>query len=211
MKKYLTIAGIGIVILVSAFFAWQYFVQTPNIPSQHNVIQDTKNEAKIVNYETEDNLKSFQLIKGCVKLSEVSSQHTPADIFPSIADCLKEKKYEDAVGLYGLAIAYGNFDMKRVSDITAHQAISALTFNYLNTIPEDIILEFNKVKKPIIDSKKLCDKFVEIGHPKYYPTYMIAHGMGSFMENNSDSDLKKDFDAEAVWDEILKTSLHCTD
>lgn len=44
MKKNLTIAGIGIVVLVSAFFAWQYFIQTPNIPSQPHVIQDTKSE-----------------------------------------------------------------------------------------------------------------------------------------------------------------------
>lgn len=44
MKKNLTIAGIGIVVLVSVFFAWQYFEQTPNIPSQPHVIQDTKTE-----------------------------------------------------------------------------------------------------------------------------------------------------------------------
>jgi len=44
MKKNLTITGIGIVVLVSAFFAWQYFIQTPNIPSQPHVIQNTKSE-----------------------------------------------------------------------------------------------------------------------------------------------------------------------
>jgi hypothetical protein len=44
MKKNLTITGIGIVVLVSAFFAWQYFIQTPNIPSQPHVIQDKKSE-----------------------------------------------------------------------------------------------------------------------------------------------------------------------
>jgi len=44
MKKNLTIVGGGIVILVSAFFAWQHFAQTPNAPSQQHVIQDTKTE-----------------------------------------------------------------------------------------------------------------------------------------------------------------------
>jgi hypothetical protein len=44
MKKNLTIAGIGIAVLVSAFFAWQYYMQTPNIPSQPHVIQDTRSE-----------------------------------------------------------------------------------------------------------------------------------------------------------------------
>ncbi len=39
MKKHLTIAGIGIVVLVLAFFTWQHFTQTP---SQPQVIQDTK-------------------------------------------------------------------------------------------------------------------------------------------------------------------------
>lgn len=39
MKKHLTIAGIGIVILVLAFFTWQHFTQAP---SQSHVIQDTK-------------------------------------------------------------------------------------------------------------------------------------------------------------------------
>jgi len=39
MKKHLTIAGIGIVVLILAFFTWQHFTQTP---SQPQVIQDTK-------------------------------------------------------------------------------------------------------------------------------------------------------------------------
>jgi hypothetical protein len=39
MKKHLTIAGIGILVLVLAFFTWQHFTQTP---SQPHVIQDTK-------------------------------------------------------------------------------------------------------------------------------------------------------------------------
>ena len=39
MKKHLTIAGIGIVVLVLAFFTWQHFTQAP---SQPHVIQDTK-------------------------------------------------------------------------------------------------------------------------------------------------------------------------
>jgi len=39
MKKHLTIAGVGILVLVLAFFTWQHFTQTP---SQTHVIQDTK-------------------------------------------------------------------------------------------------------------------------------------------------------------------------
>ena len=39
MKKHLTIAGIGIIVLVLAFFTWQHFTQNP---SQPQVIQDTK-------------------------------------------------------------------------------------------------------------------------------------------------------------------------
>ena len=39
MKKHLTIAGIGVVVLVLAFFTWQHSTQTP---SQPHVIQDTK-------------------------------------------------------------------------------------------------------------------------------------------------------------------------
>lgn len=42
MKKYLTIAGVGIVVLVLAFFTWQYFSQTSNTSSQPHIIQNTK-------------------------------------------------------------------------------------------------------------------------------------------------------------------------
>ncbi len=43
MKKHLIIIGIGILVVVSTFFAWQYFPQTLNTPSQPHTIQDTKN------------------------------------------------------------------------------------------------------------------------------------------------------------------------
>ncbi|MDZ7798224.1 MAG: hypothetical protein U5L76_01250 [Patescibacteria group bacterium] len=42
MKKQLTIIGIGIVVIIMAFFTWHYFSQTNNIPNQSHVIQDTK-------------------------------------------------------------------------------------------------------------------------------------------------------------------------
>lgn len=39
MKKYLTITGIGVGVLVLVFFGWQHFAQTPNTPSQHNAFE----------------------------------------------------------------------------------------------------------------------------------------------------------------------------
>jgi hypothetical protein len=42
MKKHLMIIGTGLAVILSAFFAWQYFSQTNNIPSQPHVIRDTK-------------------------------------------------------------------------------------------------------------------------------------------------------------------------
>ena len=40
MKKHLTIAGIGIVVL--ALFTWQYLAQTQSISNQSNIIQDVE-------------------------------------------------------------------------------------------------------------------------------------------------------------------------
>ena len=44
MKKNLTIIGIGIVVIISAFFTWYYFSKTNNASSQPHIIQDTKTE-----------------------------------------------------------------------------------------------------------------------------------------------------------------------
>lgn len=62
-------------------------------------------------------------------VSSVSNKHTPADIYPGVAACLKAGDFEKAAQLYLTAGTFGRFDQLRVSDRTAHQAVTVLQRN----------------------------------------------------------------------------------
>lgn len=160
----------------------------------------------------------------CVELRKVTNEHTPADIYPGIRDCIGRGDYERAAGLFALAGTYGRFDASRVVDRTAHQAIGALRANIL----WDVVDEQNDSVLAAITTmletgaeahEKLCADIARIGRPHHYPRYMIQHGMrailkeqgmADFAGNSDGKDIKEDFDPEAAWSEALEDYLHCT-
>src|SRR5690349_21994397 len=83
---------------------------------------------KVTNYEAKGNLQSFAPL-GCVGIADLSNRNTPADITPAVRKCIDAGDYVRAADMFAVAGVYGRFDMLRVSDTTAHQALIVLQMN----------------------------------------------------------------------------------
>jgi hypothetical protein len=61
----------------------------------------------------------------------------------------------------------------------------------------------------------LCEQVKRIGPPKYFPAYMVNHGLGvlnsALFSQAPPTPLKSDFNAAATWTELQTNYLNCTD
>lgn len=146
----------------------------------------------------------------CVGLSGVTNQHNPVDIINGLKKCTEQKEYNHAAKLYILSMAFARYDMKRVKDETAHQAIIVLQQGIFADFSEDeknaLTQEFNLVLGE--DFNSTCQFIKKIGSPNYHPTYMIQHGMDAF-NKKKDKGLVKNFNSKETWNQILIDYLHC--
>jgi hypothetical protein len=150
---------------------------------------------------------------GCIDLLDVKAENNPADILVGMGKCIELKEFEKAVRLFAISGVYGKFDTYRVKDKSAHQALLVLQQNILMNIEEkdqkDFIRSLEKeLKKNSKELNNICESINKVGIPKYYPRYMIQHGIQAFMEN-AENGLVEDFNSMKSWDLALKTYLHC--
>ncbi len=172
---------------------------------------DNDNQKSIF-FETEGNLEAPNPCD-CVELSEVTNKHNPADILIGMGKCIELKEFEKAVKLYAIAGVYGKYDTYRVMDETAHQALLILQQNVLSKLSEEdkeklisyINKFFNKGSKEL---KSICQAIQKIGITKYFPRYMIQHGLQSFT-NIEGNGLVENFNSREAWELALKSYLHC--
>jgi len=168
--------------------------------------------AQVSHLESEGNLESTIPV-GCVPLAEIRNAHTPADIYGGVSACLSEKRYQHAAELFAMAGVFGRFDMLRVKDRTAHQAVTVLNMNALAGLNEEGRQAFNRaLQSGLVQDQdnlaRICALIAEIGIPSYYPRYMIQHGMDAFTGVEGDG-LDEDFDPRKAWHGALDKYLHC--
>lgn len=169
--------------------------------------------SQVTNYETPGNLQANAPL-GCVPISEVTNKHTPADIYPGMAACIKAADYEKAAPLFAVAGAFGRFDQLRVSDSTARQAITVLQLKYADDLTKEQRENFVRTLQSMLSPGSsqlavLCSAVEPKGPPDYLPTYMIQHGMGAFSTQTSNG-LKYGFDSDKGWKDSLNGYLHCS-
>ena len=165
-----------------------------------------------ISIEAKGNLESPKPC-GCVALSEVTIENNPADILTGMGKCIEQKQFEKAARLFAIAGVYGRYDAYRVKDKTAHQALLVLQQNILGNIDESdktnliaaVKSQFKLGSKELSD---LCLAIQLVGIPKYYPKYMIQHGIQAFTENEGNG-LIEGFNSEESWNLALKSYLHC--
>lgn len=166
---------------------------------------------QITNYEAKGNLQATQPID-CIGLADLTNRHTPADILPGVRKCIDAAEYEKAVDLFAVVGVYGRFDMLRVADNTAHQAITVLRINNLGSLDQTRVDAFQDSVKGRLDEEsanllRLCDHVKSIGAPAYHPTYMLQHGISAF--TGAGGGIKSDFNAAEAWAASLDSYLHC--
>lgn len=196
------------------FILFLTFITPAEAQPQVTVTQSkTPSGATITNYETTGNLASKHSL-GCMPLSGVKNEYSPADIYPAVADCLKTERYQEATNLFNIAGAYAYFDKLRVTDRTAHQGAQVLIMNNLAGV-DPLIKEKWKTymdgqsKTDTETIASTCDAIRHLGPPNYYPAYMIQHGMQAFMNNSNNKPLVELFNPQEAWNSALDKYLHC--
>lgn len=169
-------------------------------------------KAQVTNHEAPGNLQAKAPL-GCVTLSEVTNEETPADIYPGVAACVKSGAYQKAALLFAVAGTFGYFDQLRVSDSSARQAVMAIEMNDFADFTMDQKQSLMKALSATLDSnspslKSVCSTIENLGPPKYFPTYMVQHGMSAFL-GGTGSGAQENFDTAQGWHKSLSGFLHC--
>lgn len=165
-----------------------------------------------ISIEAPGNLESPKPL-ACVSLAEVTNENNPADILTGMGKCIALQEYKNAARLFAIAGVYGRFDIYRVKDKSAHQALLVLQQTILMNLEEkerDALVDVLKkeFEPSSTNLKEICQAIRKIGAPKYYPKYMIQHGISAFTDAQGDG-LVENFDSAASWEKALKDYLHC--
>ena len=163
------------------------------------------------NYAAPGNLESPHTL-GCIALDDAKPVYNPVDLYGAVRACIMAQRYDDAVPLFFLANVFGRYDRLRVSDTTAHQAITVARMQVFGDLPQTATQAFETKSKAFAGDKARqtasCVQYRKIGHPIYHPRYMIQHGMGAILHNSGDG-LVPDFAPDAAWDSVLNDYMHC--
>ena len=168
--------------------------------------------AQITNHEAPGNLQS-RLPLGCVALSAVTNQHTPADIYPAGAACIKAGAYQKAVALLAVAGTFAYYDEHRVTDVSARQATLVLQMKAFEGISGEQMRIFRKTLLAQMDQKSasfksICSAVKRLGPPRYFPRYMVQHGMSAFAGQHGNG-IKVEFETAQAWQDATGKYLHC--
>lgn len=135
-------------------------------------------------------------------------------IYAGMLTCIEEDKIEKAARMFAVAGLYGQFDERRVTDTSAHQAIPMLLMHLLEPVSEEKKNRFQEIVSAQLargssELKSLCQSIRKLGPPDYFPRYMIQHGLKAFLPEDGTDGLQKDFNAETAWHASLDAYLHC--
>jgi hypothetical protein len=150
---------------------------------------------------------------GCVPLEQLDGSYTPPDLYIGVVECLKQDKYAQAASLFALAGVESRFDAARVTDRTAGQAGQVLIMNMFNSLSTEAAERLRKEVNSTHSDKEslghLCESVKAIGYPKYYPGYMVLHGMQAIIGDSKEAALDPGFDPEKTWISLQATYLDC--
>jgi hypothetical protein len=188
-------------ILFSLLFLSDTFAQAPN------------KSGNVVNYESKGNLEITNQVD-CVGFSELSNTLTAADLYNALSKCLEKEEYQNAAEIFALAGVYSTFDKLRVADRSAHQAHAVLTMKAMQGASESgknrlMLALKTSLNKEGTQLKEVCSVIRKIGHPNYFPNYMIQHGMKAFGGPQENRGIKENFQSDQAWETALDTYLHC--
>ena len=150
----------------------------------------------------------------CLDLFEANHRDTPADLYASVKKCVDQGEFEKATRLFALAGVYARFDAERVADPTARGAGQMLILATMGSLTPDAKKRFDDAFKAMTADRsthrRLCTDIGAIGPPAYFPSYMVAHGMGAITGAASATNaLLPNFNASEAWSTLQTTYLMC--
>jgi len=176
------------------------------------LIWATQGGAQVTNYEADGNLESTHEV-GCVALSALSNDYSPADLAGGVIRCFEDGQDDRAFELVVVMQLRTAFDTLRVEDTTAHQAgqvmmleIQYATGDAFGPRMQEVVARFGDSGSP--RHTALCEQMAAFGPPSHSPRYMVQHGMSAFTGREGDG-LLDDFHPEESWEVLLEEYLQC--
>lgn len=167
----------------------------------------------ITNIKIEGSLAPTQMLD-CISLKDALPTYTPPDLHTAVIKCISIGNYDSASKLFMLAGIFSRFDAGRIVDRTAQAGGQVLIMNSFGTLNAEQRAAFSKAANPLssdtAERQDLCQNVRRIGHPTYFPKYLILHGLNAYMSKTPlDNALLNDFSAKATWESLQDTYLHC--
>ena len=164
----------------------------------------------IRNYQMEGDLESPNDI-GCIPIDQARSIYNPVDLYRGAAACIEREEWDEAAHLFALGEVYGRYDMRRVSDRTAHQAVMVAQMNAFGDLEgaqqAKLSETVGRISGDPAQLGALCSAIATLGPPTYRPRYMSRHGLGAFTGNEGSE--PEGFDPQATFKEVMTGVLHC--
>jgi TPR repeat protein len=157
-------------------------------------------KGNITNVETVGNLSPNTAFTGNT-LAEIKPENNPVDLLIRAVELFPQN--QRAAYQLGLAARLrAQFDQKRVSNQSAHQAYDVLTMQPAN----ERVLSWGAVSQAIgaEEHRAVLEWARKSGPPTYHPAWMIQHGMGVFgASSRAGAGLNADFVAASAWSQVL--------
>lgn len=152
------------------------------------------------------------LLTECLEQNAISTAKTPFDLWRSIPTCVGEDKYEQAILMYGLAGSLGIYDSMRVKDKSAYQAAKILPMAGMAAMGKERSQVFQQKAAEYVSDiarrTKLCEIYKAMSPPRYFPSYMVNHGLASLSGSKTDP-LVPDINEAESWPKAVDAYVQC--
>lgn len=209
-KRGLSSAAANIVYALAAVFvtAGTAFAQSDEKPK---II--TERNGNITNIRAEGSLAPTQQL-ACIDLKDVTAEQTPPDFFTAVSSCIAQADYDRAARIFLVASVYSRFDAQRINDKSAAgggQVMIIRTFEKFTPEQRQTFgMAVDRLTKTPENFQAWCSNIKRLGPPKYFPRYLILHGMAAFTNPTPLANaMAPDFDLEANWARVLETNVRC--
>lgn len=173
----------------------------------------TERNGNITNIHAEGSLAPTQQLS-CIDLKDVKAEQTPADFFTAVSSCMAQADYDRAARIFLVASVYSRFDAQRINDKSAAgggQVMIMRTFEKFTPEQRQAFgVAADRLTKTPEDFQAWCSNIKRLGPPRYFPRYLILHGMAAFTHPTPLANaMVPDFDLEANWARVLETNMRC--
>lgn len=173
----------------------------------------TERNGNITNIRAEGSLAPTQQL-ACIDLKDVTAEQTPPDFFTAVSSCIAQADYDRAARIFLVASVYSRFDAQRINDKSASgggQVMIIRTFEKFTPEQRQAFgVAVDRLTKTPENFQAWCSNIKRLGPPKYFPRYLILHGMAAFTNPTPLANaMAPDFDLEANWARVLETNVRC--